>query len=135
MDDRRTDPRTDAHFSLRNLLRVRSARMGVDLAVLSTHHGVVMAGSREDDAAERVAAHAAFELCRPGKALFDRFVATTGESERMAGLRFAFEGTPMTIALLEVEARPRLAQPEDGLREIADRVLAILSQQRVLMSG
>ena len=64
MPDRRLDPRTDARFSLRNLLRLRSLRDRLPLAVLSTADGVLMAGSREDRPAMRAAAHAALALAR-----------------------------------------------------------------------
>ena len=54
--ERRHFPRDDARASLQNLLRLRAMRGGYELVVLSTDEGVLIAASREDRIARRVAA-------------------------------------------------------------------------------
>lgn len=125
MSERRLDPRTDTAFSLRNLLRVRAVRYGLALAVLSTAEGVLMAGSAEDRAAERVAAHVATELRAEH---YDR-VARAGQrtGAQLNGLRFSWEGRPLVLAVLAADGGPAT---DEVLDELAARVGAILGERR-----
>ncbi|MGE0711235.1 MAG: hypothetical protein AB7N76_28760 [Planctomycetota bacterium] len=122
MTDRRRDPRTDAHVSLVNLLRVRTTRHGLALALLLTADGLLMAGSQTGVTAERMAAHAAQELFQ-GPA--DR-VNVTGRrtGARLSALRFQSEGRPLAVAVLSQD------QPlsREELEDIALRVRRILAE-------
>ena len=66
LSNRRIDPRTDSSYSLQNLLRVRSERHTLALALLLTPDGILMAGNQVSRAAERLAAHTARELFLDG---------------------------------------------------------------------
>ncbi len=121
MLDRRRDPRTDPHASLRNLLRVRAERHGLGLAVISTADGVLVAGSREDRPARRAAAHAADEVRRGAS-----FVREA-PGARLRGVRVDYAGGPLVIAVLEQQAGPAA---ENVLAGLAERIGAILSELR-----
>jgi hypothetical protein len=116
--DRRRDPRTDRRFSLQNLLTLRSAGNGLALAVVGTRSGVLMAGSREDGAAQRAIAHAARELHTETR--FTTHGARTGG--RLSGRRLIVDDEPVVLAVMDQDRRPL-----DGvLDEMAERVSAIL---------
>ena len=121
--NRRRDPRTNAHYSLRNLLRHRSPAA---VAVLGTSAGILMAGSQEDRVAQRVAAHAADALFSKDGA---RVIACNGKRTggRLSGLRFQADGCDLFLAVLD----PRASCDRNGfLQELADRVRCILGESR-----
>ncbi|RMG12159.1 MAG: hypothetical protein D6731_14415 [Planctomycetota bacterium] len=121
MRERRKDPRTDAGFSLQNLLRVRAARAGCALAALATEEGVVMAATHDGRAAQRAAAHAALGLASGRRREWRG--ARTGAG--MAALRFECQGRRLCLALVG-------AGPPDfaALESMAERVRAILAEAR-----
>ena len=119
--NRRTDPRNNARFSLKNLLSIRALRERFALAVVGTADGVLMAGSDETRAAERVAAHVSAELRdRTGP---NRFVRSGSRDVSLSGLRFQAGGRSLCLAVLQ----PGGAVSDASLDSIAARVRAILS--------
>lgn len=130
MSDRRLDPRTDASFSLKNLLRLRTARNDYALTVVGTPDGYVMAGSRGGDPAEETAAQASLELfVRAEEAPFGR-VSRRTPSGRLSGMRFEVEGRPLFVALVDQTGQPREHEDDHYLDAIAERIQAILVEQR-----
>ncbi|MEZ6189400.1 MAG: hypothetical protein R3F62_30910 [Planctomycetota bacterium] len=128
MRERRLDPRTDAAFSLRNLLRVRSAQNDYTLAVLGTSEGMVMAGSKLDDAAARAAAEASYELFRQAQQHpYGRYTSKVGSS-RLSAIRFEVEGRALLLAVLDREGLQPEQRDEFVLDQLADRVQSILEE-------
>lgn len=119
MLDRREDPRDDAQFSLRNLLSVRALRERFALAVLGTTDGMLMVGSQEDRAAQRVAAHVSAEL-RSGPG---RFVRSGTRGVSLSGLHFQAGGRSLCLAVLQ----PGSGVSNASLDSMAARVRAILA--------
>lgn len=121
MTNRRIDPRNNARFSLKNLLSIRALRERFALAVVGTAQGVLMAGSQEDRAAERVAAHASAALSdQTGPS---RFVRSGSRDVSLSGLRFKAGGHSLCLAVLQ----PGGAASDASLDAIAARVRAILA--------
>ncbi len=128
IDDRRRDPRTDPHTSLRNLMRVRAEVHDLALALLSTADGMLLAGSRQDRPAQRAAAHAADALRGDDAAVFGGFTRDAPRTGgRLSGLRLEVDGRPLILSVLE--ERPR-GEAEALLEGLAERVGAILSELR-----
>jgi hypothetical protein len=121
--DRRRDPRTDATFSIRNLLRMRSERHECTLAVLGTADGLLMAGSREDYFAERAAAHASLHLTQAGTRIFEGPGASPGE--HLTGVGFEVAGRPLFVAVLDRRAPDSRG---DEVESLAERVRCILAE-------
>lgn len=115
--ERRMDPRTDPQFSLRNLLRIRCARQRMDLAVVSTQDGVLMAGNSEGRAAQRVAAEAA--LMVRGETRVDRHARRS--AARLQALRFDSEGRELCLAVLRTQSGA-----ERDTRVMEDMAAAVL---------
>jgi hypothetical protein len=122
MIERRLDPRTDPSHSLRNLLKVRSDRHALALALLLTHDGILMAGSKEGRLAERMAAHAAQELFTGPADRINVRGRRTGAA--LSALRFTSRGRPLALAILS-EDRPLDRQE---LEDMASRVGRILQE-------
>ena len=123
LSDRRIDPRTDSSYSLQNLLRVRSERHALALALLLTPDGILMAGNQATRAAERLAAHTARELFLDGAPeRLAREAPRTGA--RLAALRFQSRGRPLALAVLSEQGALASEQVED----LASRVRAILHE-------
>lgn len=120
MSERRQDPRTDPQFSLRNLLRIRAERERLDIAVVSTVEGLLMAGSHEGRAAQRIAAEAAL-LVRGGDSV-ERRGAKTGAA--MRAIRFDSRGRTLCLAVLRTQA----AAEEADLLGMAGRIRKILAE-------
>jgi len=125
-DDRRSDPRTDFAFSLRNLLRRRSSRDAYELAVVGTPDGLVMAASDDHDLVAEAAAHASLRL---RDAPFGRFSGVLGDG-RITCARFEVFGRPLVVALFDRGDR-RDHEHDTFLDRVAERVHAILNEQRV----
>lgn len=124
MTERRRDPRTDPHRSLRNLLATRSARHGLGLVALGTAAGVLVAGSREDRPAQRALAHAATEL-NAGARQWTRDAARTGG--RLAAVRFEADGKPLVLTVLAASAG---MGPDGALAGLVERIRAIFGEMR-----
>lgn len=129
MTERRMDPRTDPQFSLRNLLRIRATRQDLDLAVVSTDDGILMAGNQEGRAAQRIAAEAALMVRSEGHAERQgkRSAAT------MKALRFDSRGRSLCLAVLRTQASAE--RDTRSLDEMATAVLRILTEAEELASG
>ncbi len=119
--NRRTDPRTNPRFSLKNLLSIRALRESFALAVLGTVDGVLMAGSQEDRAAQRLAAHASAELRECSAS--GRFARSGNRNVSLNGLRFQAGGRSLCLAVLQ----PGGGATDASLDAIAARVRVILS--------
>ena len=123
LSDRRIDPRTDSSYSLQNLLRVRSERHALALALLLTPEGMLMAGNEANRAAERLAAHTARELfLADGPERLTRHAPRPGA--RLAAIRFQSRGRPLALAVLCEQGELAAEQVED----LASRVRAILHE-------
>ena len=122
MTERRMDPRTDPQFSLRNLLRLRALRQSLDLAVVSTEDGIVMAGNHEGRAAQRIAAEAT--LLIRGQDQIERSAPRTGAT--MKAVRFDSRGRSLCLSVLRSQASAE--RDTQSLDEIAAAVLRILSE-------
>ncbi|MBL4849319.1 MAG: hypothetical protein JKY65_27650 [Planctomycetes bacterium] len=122
MTERRMDPRTDPQFSLRNLLRIRALRQRLDLAVVSTEDGIVMAGNQEGRAAQRIAAEAA--LLVRGQERIERSSRRSGAT--MKAVRFSSRGRSLCLSVLKTQASAE--RDTQNLNEIAAAVLRILSE-------
>lgn len=120
MSERRLDPRTDPQYSLRNLLRIRAEREGLEIAVISTAEGLLMAGSHEGRAAQRIAAEAALLVRASGS--IERLGAKTGAA--MRAIRFDSRGRALCLAVLRTQA----AAEEADLEGMAGRVRKILAE-------
>jgi len=129
MTERRMDPRTDPQYSLRNLLRIRAQRQQLELAIVSTEDGILMAGNQEGRAAERVAAEAA--LMVRGEIRAER--SGKRSAATMKALRFASRGRSLCLAVLRTQA---VAERDTrSLNEMADAILRILSEAEERASG
>lgn len=122
-DERRQDPRTDASFSLTNLLRVRARRHAFDLAVVSTDEGVLMATSRAGNVAERAAAHAS--ALGPTSSWGDDGKKT------LVGRRLDVDGRPVLLAVVRRDG----GTEDPVLDDLADRVKAILHEHRARLAA
>lgn len=122
MTERRIDPRTDPQFSLRNLLRIRAQRQHLDLAIVSTEDGILMAGNHEGRAAERVAAEAA--LMVRGEAQAERRGKRSAAT--MKAVRFDSRGRSLCLAVLRTQAGAE--RDTRSLNDMADAILRILSE-------
>lgn len=129
MTERRMDPRTDPQFSLRNLLRIRAQRQRLDLAVVSTEDGILMAGNQEGRAAERVAAEAALMVRNEEQA--ER--SGKRSAAKMKAVRFASRGRSLCLAVLRTQASAE--RDTRSLSEMADAVLRILGEAEELARG
>ena len=122
MTERRMDPRTNPQYSLRNLLRIRAERQRLDLAVVFTEDGILMAGNQEGRAAERVAAEAA--LMVRGEERAER--SGKRSAATMKAVRFASRGRSLCLAVLRTQAS---AERETGsLDDMTTAILRILSE-------
>ena len=121
--ERRRDPRTDATFSIRNLLQHRSELQACTLAVLGTADGLLLAGSREDYFAERAAAHASLHLCRAKTHRFEGPGASPGE--HLTGVGFEVAGRPLFVAVLDRRSAPGRSEE---VEQLAERVRCILAE-------
>lgn len=128
MRERRLDPRTDACFSLRNLLRVRSAQNDYAFAVLGTAEGMVMAGSKVDTAAEQAAAEASYQLFRQAKQHPYGRYSISAPTGRLSAIRFEVDGRPLLLAVLDREGLQPEQRDEFVLDQLADRVQCILEE-------
>jgi len=128
MRERRLDPRDDASFSLRNLLRVRSAQNDYTLAVLGTADGMVMAGSKVNQDAARAAAEASYELFLQAKLHpYGRYTSRV-DGSRISAIRFEVEGRPLLLAVLDGEGLQPEQRDEFVLDQLAHRVQSILEE-------
>lgn len=132
--DRRRDPRRDAAFSLKNLLRVRSERHAYTLAVLGTSEGLVMAGSRDDDLAQLTAAQLSLRLFKTEEAPFGRFTRAC-EGARVTGLRFEVEGNELFLGVVDEGGRRDEREDDRLLDELVERVQDIFQQQRARLAA